>query len=209
MSSEQSGAATGASRAQSALAKQAYGVAIPAMKDQYSLLNAAMAQGGEPEFMRAAFDQQRTGVSEGMIDQQQGQARGVASQMGGAAQGGNLMAALSPAMGGGGAQIAQQLYGSRVNEAMGQIEQMNKLRGMAMGQSVQAGSGSIAAGGAQLQGISGMPAYNQTLALALGAANLGMTGYGAYANRPPGQQPPGQPGPYNDFYRTQANLGLG
>jgi len=180
-------------RTNSALAQQAYRIGLPALGRQYSLLNNSITEGGEPAGLAAAYQGQRTGITEGLARSgftQMQQQLGAQEQ---AARGGNLRANLTPQ--GVGAQIADQLYSSTLNEGLGRVEQLNKLLALGMGQSVQAGNASVGAGQLQLQGIAGMPQYNSTYASILGgAAGLASAygGYSAWQAGQPGLQPGAQ-----------------
>lgn len=200
---ERSGAATQAVRTQGNLAKYMYSLALPAMKDQFGYINQSLKEGGEPGYVRDAYELQRTAITDALSRQGQAARSGALAQSGQAVRGGNVTAGLTPE--GMGAKIADQVYASQLNQGLGKIEQMNKLMQLSMGQTVQAGSASIGAGQAQLQGIAGMNPYNSTYAGVLAAANLAGTGYGAYqqwnAGRPglqPGAQLP-MPTNYSAF----------
>lgn len=186
MASDQSSAAGQAARTQGQLANEAYGVAIPALSQQYGFLRGSIAEGGEPGYVRDAYAAQRTGITEGLGRQGQMQERQALASGKAAALGGNLNASLTPQTMG--AQIADQLYSSRLNEGMGRVEQLNKLLAMGLGQSTQAGNAAIGAGQAQLQGIAGMPAYNSTYAKILAGLNVAGSAYGGYQGYMAGQQ---------------------
>lgn len=156
----------------------AYGLAIPAEKARQGYLNEALSTGGEPDYMKSAFGEQRTGLIEGGIDQQR-----LATQQGrtaseGAALGGNLQAGTTAGMQLG-SKMADALYGSRMNEALGGLDQTNKLYTSMIGQSVQTGDAAYGAAGSQLANIGNMANYNKTYANVVGALNVGGSIYGA------------------------------
>jgi len=156
---------------------QAYGLALPTMAGQYASIHEALGQGGEPDYVKQAYGGQRAGLMEGAMEQ--GRVGALQARQGaqGAALGGNLQAAtLSGEQMG--SRMADVLYGSRVSEAMGGLEQTNKLYQSLLGQSVQAGSASMAAAGTALGNVQNMPAYNKTYANILGALNVGGSIYG-------------------------------
>ena len=80
-----------------------------------------------------------------------------------------------------GSSMAKALYGPRVSEAAGSIDQTNKLLGASLGMAGQTGSGALAATGNELQNIGKMQPYNSNYAAILGALNLGGSLYGAGA----------------------------
>src|ERR1700688_1461188 len=103
---------------------QAYGIAIPALKTEYASLNAAMGTGGEPGYIKQAYAASRGAEREGSALGDVGALRASQAQRKGAVGGGNV-GAISPAMLG--SSMAGALYGNRVQEAAGSLEQMNKL----------------------------------------------------------------------------------
>jgi len=190
MSSPQQDAFIEAAATARTLKERSYGIALPALATEYGSLNQALAQGGEPGYVKDAYQAARGGTMEDSALRQKA-ALG-ASQRGrsGIVGGGNVGATISPqALG---SDMAQALYGTRVQEAAGNISQVNKLMGIGLGQTQQAGSGALAATENQLQNISGMQNYNSTYAGILGALNLGGSLYGAGAFGR-GQQPMATP----------------
>jgi hypothetical protein len=178
MSSDQSQASADAVRLESGLARGAYAQALPALQSQYGFIGQSLAEGGEPQGLRNAFNVQRTGLTEMLARQGIAQQRQALGQQQGAALHGNASGYLTPQNVG--ASIADQVYTSRLNEGLGRIEQMNKLVAMGLGQSAQVGNAGIGAGQAQLQGIAGLPQYNSTYANVVGGLNLAGSLYGAY-----------------------------
>ena len=76
----QSGLSEQAAQASGAVAQEAYGVGIPALKGQIGYLNDAMATGGEPQYMQDAFAGQRTSLLEsGILGGQARQGQGPVS----------------------------------------------------------------------------------------------------------------------------------
>jgi len=176
MSSTQANVAAGQSLQENrARAQQMYGIALPAMEKRQGLINASMA-GGEPSYMRSAFEGQRSALTEGLA--QQGSVA-QSQQMAGskaALSGGNAYASLHPADIG--AQLANALYGSRFAEGQANIDQQFNLMGMALGGAGTAGSGAMTAAGQQLGAIGFLPGYNQTYANIAGGAAAGASVYG-------------------------------
>ncbi len=186
MSSPQSAASANAARQNEYRAQQGYDIGLPAMSERNRLLNSAMAENGMPDYMKAAFETQRTGLTEGnanIAQQQRAQALTAAEP---AIAGGNLQQSLTP--GSLGSKLADALYGSRVQQGLGAVDQMNKLMTMGLGGAAQTGSQAIGAAGNDLRGISMMQAYNPTYAAVLGGANLAGSLYGGYQQRAAGQE---------------------
>ena len=177
MSSPQSGAIKQANLQTQRLANEGYGIAMPAIKEQYKDLNTAMQSGGEPGFVTDAYRSARGGVMEGTALSQQAQRGDQVRQGQRARAGGSFTASIGPDMAG--SKLAQALYGSRVTQAAGKIEEQDKLMGMALGQASQTGSGAMQAMGTQLQNIGYMQPYNSTYANVLGALNAAGSVYGA------------------------------
>ncbi len=159
------------------LGNQAYGIALPTIGSEYSKLNQAMGEGGQPQFISDAYNQARGGILEGSALSQEAARKDQMGARRGAVGGGNFSASISPSDAG--ARLAQALYGTRVQQASGAIEQQDKLMQMALGQSAQTGSGALQATGNELQNIGYMQPYNSTYANVLGALNTAGTVYGA------------------------------
>ena len=157
------------------LLERSYGLALPTLGREYGLIQGALSQ-GEPDYLKSAYAATRGSERESMAQGGIGRLGASQGQKRGALAAGNV-GAVSPQMLGG--QMAEALYGSRVQEASGNLEQMNKLLGFGLGQSQQAGSAALGATGTELQNIQGMRNYNPTYANILGALNLGGSIYGA------------------------------
>jgi hypothetical protein len=71
------------------------------------------------------------------------------------------------------------MFSSRINEAQGNVEQMDKLLGMTTGAAQQAGSASLAAESNAIGAIPFMRQYDPTYANIVGALNAGGVAYGA------------------------------
>ncbi len=181
---------------------RAYGIAIPAMRTEYGAINQALALGGEPDYLKGAYAEERTGLLDRASS---GEAADIA-KMGrateGATYGGNVGASLSPLAVG--RSLADVLYGSRVNEAAGKVEEINKLYGLGVGQAAQAGSAAAGAESARAGYATMMPQYNSTYANILGALNLGSTIYGAW---PSGLQQIPQGQSFASFASAQPSVG--
>ena len=145
-------------------------------REQQGLINQGLA-GGEPDYIKQAYGAQRGAITDAILrqgGQEQGRADAAAH---GLQQGGNYAETLNPLDVG--AKLAQQLFSSRTTEAMGNVEQMNKLMGMGMGVGQQAGSAALGAGSNQLRAIGNMADYNQTYAAIMGGVNAAGSVYGA------------------------------
>lgn len=114
---------------------------------------------------------------EGAALSQEAQRRDEMQSRRGAVGGGNFSASISPSDAG--SKLAQALYGTRVQEATGKIEEQDKLMGMALGQTQQTGSAAMAATGTELQNIGFMQPYNTKYANVLGALNVAGSVYGS------------------------------
>lgn len=160
------------------LASRAYPLGFEAIRGEQAGISTMMGVGGEPTALREAFGGSRAGLLDASVIGQDDALRRERAENRGAAQSGNLAATLgSPADAG--TAIARALYGSRITEGMGAIEERDKLLGMSLGQSQTTGSGSLAAFGNELRNIPMMQNYNSSYANVLGALNLGASIYGA------------------------------
>jgi hypothetical protein len=177
MSSPKSSAIKQANLQTQRLANEGYGLALPAIREQYKDLNTAMQSGGEPGFVSEAYKGARGGILEGAALSQQAQRNDQVRQGQRARAGGSFTASIGPEMAG--SKLAQALYGTRVTQAAGKIEEQDKLMGMALGQSGQTGSAAMQATGTQLNNIGYMQPYNSTYANVLGALNTAGSIYGA------------------------------
>ena len=161
------------------LAQGYYGIGIPALRGRQQQINASLA-GGEPAYLKAAFEGQRVGLSEALA-RQGGAARAQQMEGAGAAlSGGNNFANMNPADIG--AQLANALYGSRFAEGQANIDQTMNLMGMALGGAGTAGSSSLAAAGNQLGAMRFLPGYDPTYANVIGGLAGGASLYGAMNN---------------------------
>lgn len=167
-----------AARTNEALSQRAYDIGLGALGPQIQQINQGLQQGGEPGYLQRAFAGARTGATESLLSADQAETGGRLAASSRVSAGGNLMSNLTPSQVG--AKIAEALYSSRTNEAVGKFEQFNKLMAMGLGQSAQAGSSAIGAGAAQLEAARGLPTYNPTYANVLTAANLANLGYQGY-----------------------------
>jgi hypothetical protein len=215
MSSDSSQAATQAMQTDKLNAGRYYGIAIPGLQAQMGDINKSLNL-GEPEYLKQAYQGQRTGLTEGLAAQggaaQAQQMRGSKAAM----SGGNQFASMNPADVG--AQLANALYGSKFQEGQAGINQQFNLMSMGLGGSGTAGNAAVGASQQQLQAIGYMPNYNSTLANVAGAAAGGASIYGAYRNWSAGQQGGfpsiGPTGGYTDPYsvnpyQTTGNIGGG
>lgn len=197
MSSSRNSAATAAANQYQQLAKEGYGMGIPAMRARDNALIPALrqAQYGElPSYMQEAFATQRTGLQEGIAGQERSK---IQAQDAGAKRtvaGGNLASTMNPAQMG--QVLADAMTGSRVQQGMATVNQANTLMNMGLGGAGQAGNAAVGAAGNNLQAISMLPNYNPTYAAVLGGVNLAGTVYGAGKQSGwwgGGQAPPGAP----------------
>lgn len=144
-------------------------------------MNEALAGGGEPGYLKQAFTGARGAATEGILKGSADKMRQDAAGKKYAIQSGNVGLVSPQALG---SDLAKALYGTRVSEAAGQIEQMDKLMGASLGQSQQTGSAALGATENQLRDIGMMRNYNQGYAGILAALNAGGAIYGAYGQKP-------------------------
>lgn len=154
---------------------QAYGVGIPLMRDQQTYINQGL-NAGEPQYMKDAFTMQRGILTDANALQGRSNQAQADLAVGKLQQGGNFQNVLNPLDMG--AKLAQQLYTSRTSQALGALEEQNKLMGMGIGQAQAAGSDSLAAGMNQMNAIGMMQPFNSTYANILGGVNLAANLYG-------------------------------
>jgi hypothetical protein len=209
MSSSRNAASEQALQTNQALAEAYYNIAIPGLSARLGSINAALAQGGEPDYLKQAYTGQRAGLTEGIVGQEKG---AITSQLAGTKQartGGNVMSGMST--GDIGAALANALYGSKFQEAQGSIDQTMNLMSMALGGAGTAGSGALAASSNQLQAIGYMPNYNPTYANVAGglAGAAGIYGTGLNAGLWGQQSPQLQPLPTATNYPTTIVGGAG
>lgn len=190
MSSPQTDAALEAAATSRRLASQAYGIGIPAMQTEAGALGQALSMGAEPGYLQSAYTGARGMAREGAAEAGTASLQASQAQKKGYLEGGAVGMAAPPADIG--AQLAQALYGPRVQEAAGQLGQLDKLFGFGLGQAQQTGSGALAATENQLRDIGMMRPYNMGYAGILGALNLGGSIYGTF-----GQQGANPYGPIN------------
>jgi hypothetical protein len=177
-SSDSQAASQSAFSDQARLSARGYGIAMPALATQAGSIQQALALGGEPGYVKDAFEASRAGEIDAGTNLQRGAIAQADRQAKGAVAGGNMGAALNPsAMGSG---LADALFGSRVNQAASRLDETNKLYGLEAGQAAQTGSASIGAEGQAIGAIGGMRAYNPTYANILGALNAGGAVYGGF-----------------------------
>lgn len=180
MSSSKSQAATAASRQYDTLSREAYGLGVPMLRARNEQLMPALRQsmqGELPAYMEKAFEGQRAGVTEGLMNRERQQIAAQDMEAKGAVKGGNIASTLNPAQMG--AALADAMMGSRVQQGMATVNQANTLMQMGLGGAAQTGNQAVQSAGLNLQGISMLPDYNPTYAAVLGAANLAGTVYGA------------------------------
>lgn len=176
MSSSQSQASEDALARNRSLAEGYYGIAIPGLQERMGSINTSLAR-GEPEYMKQAYQEQRTGLTEGLA------ARGGVAQaqrMAGskaAMSGGNQFASMHPADVG--TLLANALYGSKFQEGQGALDQSFNLINMGLGGAGTAGSAAVNASGQQLGAIGYMPNYNPAAANIFGAAAGASSVFGA------------------------------
>jgi hypothetical protein len=166
MSSSSSAASEQALQSNRSLAEQYYSIALPALSSRLGSINAALAEGGEPGYLRQAYQAQRAGLTEGIVGKEE---QAITSQLAGTKQaraGGNVMAGMST--GDIGAQLANALYGSKFQESMAGVDQMMNLMSMALGGAGTAGGGALEASRQQLGAIGYMPNYNPAYANTVG-----------------------------------------
>lgn len=180
MSSSRGEAATAASRQYGQLAREAYSMGIPMLRERNKALMPALRQslaGELPSYMEQAFATQRTGLAEGVANQERMSIGRQDAQAKGTVAGGNLASTLNPAQMG--QLLADSMMGSRVQQGMATVNQANTLMSMGLGGAAQTGNQAVQSAGLNLQGISMLPNYNPTYAGVLGVANAAGTIYGA------------------------------
>ena len=159
------------------LEARAYDIAVPSVKKRGDFLRDALSQ-GEFGFLGEALNASRASVGDLAATQQRS---ALAETRGGArdaAGGGNFGAQqLDPI--GYGAKLAESMYSSRINQALTNVEQMDKTLGFMTGVGQEAGSAGLQAFANQFAGMEHMQNYNSTYANVLGALNAGGALYGA------------------------------
>jgi hypothetical protein len=156
------------------VSSRAFGIGIPALMNQQSLLNAANATGGEPGYVKDAFASQRAGLIEAGASADAA-ARGAADMKMGGSSGGDMLNLDPKTLG---TRMADALFSSRTNEALGSLEQSNKTMADILGLTTTAGSQYMGAAGNQLAAAQFLPNYNPAYAAILGVGNLGAEFYG-------------------------------
>jgi len=147
-----------------------------------------LLSGGEPAWQKEAFSLERGAITDAMAAQALKKNQMADAGTAILQTGGNYQKALTPQEMG--AQIANELYGSRTSEAFSGIEQQIKGMSMLTGQGVQAGSFGLGLEESRMDALRMMPNYNQTYATILGIGNLGGAIYGGFNQpRPPGSPP--------------------
>ena len=180
MSSSRGIAAQAASRQYSQMQREAYDIGVPGIEDRNALLMPALrqAQSGQlPAYMKAAFEAQRTGLTEGITGQERAAIARQDAGAKGAVAGGNAFSTMNPAQMG--QVLADAMTGSRVQQGMATVNQANTLMQMGLGGAGQAGNAAVGAAGNNLNAISMLPNYNPTYAAVLGGVNLAGSIYGA------------------------------
>ena len=153
-----------------------------------ALTDQGLAEGGQPAYMKQGFDTQRAGlIDEGARVGRAG-IQGQLAQQKVALAGGNPSAAFAGQ--GQGANLADSLYSSQLQQGMAGIDQLNKLMGYKLGGTQQAGSVAMGAAGSSLKAMQMLPNYNQTYANVLGGANALGALYGGYQQWQQGQPVP-------------------
>jgi len=180
VASSRSSASAAAARQYGQIAKEAYDIGVPGIETRNALLMPALrqAQAGQlPEYMQQAFATQRTGLAEGIANQERA---AIARQDAGAKRtvaGGNAFSTMNPAQMG--QVLADAMTGSRVQQGMATVNQANTLMQMGLGGAGQAGNAAVGAAGNNLNAISMLPNYNPTYAAVLGGVNAAASIYGA------------------------------
>lgn len=180
MSSSKNSAARQAAQQYGQLAREGYGLGMPALAARNAALMPALQQaqaGRLPAYMEAAFDTQRTGLQEGIANQERSAIQRQDAGAKATVAGGNINSTLNPAQMG--QILADAMTGSRVQQGMATINQANSLMSMGLGGAGQTGNAAIGAAGNNLQAIGMLPNYNPTYAAVLGGVNAAGTIYGA------------------------------
>lgn len=180
MASSRGEASAAAARQYGQIAKEAYDIGVPGIETRNALLMPALrlAQAGQlPEYMTKAFETQRTGLQEGIANQERAAIQRQDMGAKGAVAGGNAFSTMNPAQMG--QVLADAMTGSRVQQGMATVNQANTLMQMGLGGAGQAGNAAVGAAGNNLNAISMLPNYNPTYAAVLGGVNAAGTIYGA------------------------------
>jgi hypothetical protein len=180
MSSSKNSASAQAARQYGQLAREGYGLGMPALDARNAALMPALrqAQAGElPAYMQEAFNVQRTGLQEGIANQERSRIQTQDAAAKRNVAGGNLNSTMNPAQMG--QILADAMTGSRVQQGMATINQANSLMSMGLGGAGQTGNAAIGAAGNNLQAIGMLPNYNPTYAAVLGGVNAAGSIYGA------------------------------
>lgn len=175
MSTEKSNASEHAMYQNQELAGRAYGIGVPLLQHQLQMAQQGLDAGGQPDYVKRAFEGQRAGIVEGTADQQKAQTAAFMQAGGKAGAGGNFSMQLTPGMMG--AQLANALTSSNVSQGQAQVGEMNQLTQMSLGGGTTGASAGMAAGANQLPGIGMMANYNPLFASILGGAS---GAYGIY-----------------------------
>lgn len=191
-------------------ARQSYSVGMPGLAEQKSGIDWMQQQGGEPRALQQAFGGARAGMLDAATLAGKDSLARTQQENRGASIGGNIGAGLATPSDMG-SSIARAMYGSRLTEAMGSIEEQNKMMGMQLGQTQTSGSGALSALGSQLTAIPTMQNYNSSYANVLGALNLGASVYGGLnqAGAFAGNQPTGAAGYGNPFMGAGSTATVG
>ena len=180
MGSPKDKASAQAARQYGQLAKEGYGMGMPALAARNAALMPALRQaqmGKLPAYMQEAFAQQRTGLQEGIANQERSKIQAQDAAAKGGVAHGNMNSTMNPAQMG--QVLADAMTGSRVQQGMATVNQANSLMNMGLGGAGQAGNAAVGAAGNNLQAISMLPNYNPTYAGILGAASAAGSLYGA------------------------------
>lgn len=180
MSSSKDKAATSAARQYKDAQYEAYGMGRSALDFRNLALMPALrqAQGGNlPAYMESAFAGQRTGIQEGIANQERSKIQAQDAAAKGTVAGGNAFSTMNPAQMG--QVLADAMTGSRVQQGMATVNQANTLMSMGLGGAAQTGNAAVGAAGNNLQAISMLPNYNPTYAAVLGGVNAAGSIYGA------------------------------
>ena len=184
MGNDQSNAAAQGASISQGLGSSYWNVARPQVEKREGLFNAMIEGGYQQPMARQAWRGQRVGLQEGMAQQQLGSYQQNALASKGAVAGGNMQAALTPFDMG--AQMANAVAGSHVQQGMSVADQFNSTITGLQGGAAQASSAAMQAGGQSLQAVSMFPRYNSALAAGstIGSALYSAYGAGAFDQKP-------------------------
>ena len=177
MSSSQSQESAQALGTNRKLGQEYYDIALPAISERFTSINQGLGEeGGLPDYLKTAYGEQRTNLSEGVAASEQGNVAATAAKGKKATEGGNVFAGMSTSDMG--AQLANALYGSKFQEGQAGVNQTMNLMSMALGGAGTTGNAALQASSNELGALRYIPNYNTTYANIVGGAAGASSIYG-------------------------------